>query len=119
MTPGQFFRWGLKNVALVRDIGEAAEKVSLAKTNVERWDIIKPVGDKIAPAVDELTGGVVAFSEDETSKLRAELLTALKADAKQVGTAEAAKLGDGKWLERIEKALKLIELLMPLLGRFA
>jgi hypothetical protein len=35
-------------------LGEAAPEFAAAHTTVDKWDIIKPVGDKLVPAIDDI-----------------------------------------------------------------
>ena len=41
-------------------LGETAPELAAAHNTVDRWDIIKPVGDKLAPVIDEIVSQVKA-----------------------------------------------------------
>lgn len=110
LSPGHFFRWGINHLDLIETIGDAAIRLPAADNFVERWGIVKPVGDAVAPAIDELfVDTVTTMSETDTAQVKAELLAALNARPHA-----AAGLRDGAWLDR---ALKLAELLLALLGK--
>jgi hypothetical protein len=107
LTPIQVVRWGLQHVDIVRDVGDAAQRLAGATSYSERWSIIKPVGDKMAAAADALFENTVAVSAEEFDKLKLELLKACSAGV------HAQAFRDGKWLER---AIQLIQVLAPLLA---
>lgn len=107
VTPGSFFRWGLTHSDLILKIGAAAAAWPHASTYVERWGIISPVGEAVAPALDELLSPLVTTSESESS-LEAKLLAKL---LEQPHSAAGPPI-DGRWLRA---ALALLNALLPLL----
>lgn len=113
MQTGQFLRWGFKNVELVADLGEAFIALQAAETFVARNEIVKPIQDKVALALDDMP----AFSAGNDQELKAKLATKLeahyKAKAATAGTVDA--LAGRNWADMIQKALQLMNLLVPLL----
>jgi hypothetical protein len=107
-STGKIIRWGLQHVDVIRDIGDAAQRLPGLTLYVDRWNVCKPVGDKLAAAADDLFApGVLADpSEDELKALELELL-------KKCNTGLMANsIRDGKWLGR---AVKLVQVLLPIL----
>jgi hypothetical protein len=103
---GGWLAWGGRNVGVLLVIGDAATRLPAAKTYVARWEIVKPVGDAVAPAIDDLflptaLGGDVLAME-------ADLLKAVNA----VPQALAGKPRDGRWLR---VGFELFKTMLPIL----
>lgn len=109
---------------LLYKLGDAAQKLSDAATDtmVERWEILKPVGDDLAPALDELFGStkIAALSTgglmQTEAELEAELIAGVQSyeDGLFVLAADDAPRSrfDG---HRLRAGLKLFQELAPLL----
>ena len=110
MQTGQFLRWGLSNVDLVADMGEAFLDLQKAKSFVDRNEIIKPVQDKVAVALDTMP----AFAAATDDHLREKLTAALAARAAKNGVAALSVEG---YLQVINQAWALLQVLLPLFTR--
>jgi hypothetical protein len=113
ISRGSLLRWGLKHSALVGKAGAAAVALAQASTMHERWLIVRPLGDELAPALDELlTAEVGAFSAQQEADLEAQLLAALNTHPEVEAFSQNSI--QRPWLDA---ALQLIQLLLPLLIR--
>lgn len=104
----QFLAWGLKHSELVRDIGNAAVQIKAAESAVERWNIVKPVGDKVAPAVDDFPAFTFSGKVDESR------VDALIAKLNDGADAAAKALVDRAFLEN---ALRFLQIILPLIAQ--
>lgn len=50
----QFIAWGRNHLDLIDVLMNAATRLKDAATYADRWAILKPVGDKLAPVIDEI-----------------------------------------------------------------
>jgi hypothetical protein len=106
---GQFLKWGLKNVDLVADMGEVYLDMQKVNTFVERNEILKPVQDRVAQALDDMP----AFSAANEDELRAKMANALAEHYAKSGKIMAA--GKVDWSQLINSAFQLAQFILPLL----
>lgn len=109
LSPRDYLRFALGHLDLFATIGDAGVALASADSFVERWDIIKPVGDELAPLADELFGAS-ALVDDPCSDadLESQLLVALN----QPSILAERPVRDGRWLKI---GLELFMQLLPLL----
>jgi hypothetical protein len=109
LSIGDFIAWGRKHIGLVIVIGDAASQLPSAANFVERWEIVRPVGDAVAPAIDDFfaPGEIGIFSAEVESEFLAAVNSHLAADGV---TVQAAR--DGRWLRA---GMELFKILLPIL----
>ena len=104
----QFFRFGLEHLDLVQQLADAGKDFVAADSFVERWEILKPLGDALAPVADDLAAMLADSptprSADEEAAAEAALLAALNGDG--------ARGRDGQWLRL---AFDMLKIALPLL----
>ena len=66
MTLFQFLRWGREHYDLVEKLMTAVTELPSATSFEERWNILKPLGDSLAPAIDEMFAFSAQPSSSET-----------------------------------------------------
>lgn len=104
-TAGQTLRWGIANLDLLSDYGEAASQLVAANSFNQRWQLIRPLGDKTAPALDELFAMPAARGPETAEELRAledDLLARANANTRALAAPR-----DRKWLKAALAALKI------------
>lgn len=109
LSPRDLLRFSLGHLDLFATIGDAAVVFAASTNYVDRWNIIKAVGDELAPLADELFG-VSALVDDPCSDadLESQLLVALN----QPSILAERPVRDGRWLKI---GLELMMTLLPLL----
>lgn len=50
----EFIVWGRKNLDLIDILMSSVTRLKDAHTYVERWAVLKPLGDRLAPVLDEV-----------------------------------------------------------------
>lgn len=50
----EFIAWGRKNLDLIDILMSSVTRLKDAHTYVDRWAILKPLGDRLAPVLDEM-----------------------------------------------------------------
>lgn len=90
----EFISWGRKNLDLIDLLMSAVTRLKDATTYVERWAILKPLGDRLAPVLDDMfamSAVVGEITEDISEPTPEEIEGAMEAFKEEIVAYETAK----------------------------